>query len=217
MKTLLSGIATALLLSLANSASARTLTSDAGLPSFLPNSSFTDNSITAELLHMNGMADMMHLTGDSMVAPANPDPQITIGGDFSANSGDLFTVIYNFNVTLGTPDPILLTIDLQTIVDNVQQTFSNVLTISPGIGNYQGKINGPLFSLATSGLWKGHLTFNFSGVAGADNPNPGNLLLKLRRVDYRLGNCVPEPSSYVFLGLGIAALAVVALRRRQIA
>ncbi|MBA2436627.1 MAG: PEP-CTERM sorting domain-containing protein [Chthoniobacterales bacterium] len=217
MKTLLSGIATALLLSLANSASARTLTTDTGMPSFLPNSSFTDNSITAELLQMNGMADLVHLSGDSMVAPANADPQITIGGDFSANSGDEFDVIYNFNVTLGTTDPILLTIDLQTIVGNVQETFSTVLTINPGFGHYQGKIDGPLFSLATSGLWKGHLTFNFTGADGTNNPDPGNLLVKLRRIDYRLGSCIPEPSSYVFLGLGIAAVAVVALRRRQLA
>lgn len=218
MKTLLSGIATALLLSLPSFASAGTLTIDAGLPSFLPNSSFTDNSITAELLHNppGVMGDVVRLKGDSMVAPANTAPQITIGGDFSANSGDLFSVIYNFNVNLGTTNPILLTIDLQTIVDNVQQTFSTVLTITPGNGHYQGQINGPLFSLATSGLWKGHLTFNFTAADGSNNPNPGSLLLKLRAVDYQLAS-VPEPSSYVFLGLGIAALAVVALRRRQIA
>ncbi|HEY3664241.1 MAG TPA: PEP-CTERM sorting domain-containing protein [Chthoniobacterales bacterium] len=215
MKTLLSGIATALLLSLANKASAGTLTIDSGLPSFLPESSFTDNSITAQLLH-NPPGDVVRLLGNSMVAPANPDPQIAIGGDFSANPGDLFSVIYNFNVVLGTTDPINLTIDASTIVDNVMQTFSTVLTITPGNGHYQGQINGPLFSLATSGLWKGHLTFSFTAADGSDNPLPGNLLLKLRAVDYQLAS-VPEPSSYVFLGLGLATLAVVALRRRQIA
>ncbi|MBA3608051.1 MAG: PEP-CTERM sorting domain-containing protein [Chthoniobacterales bacterium] len=126
----------------------------------------------------------------------------------------MFSVIYDFTINLATADPITLTIGAQTIVDGVQQTFSTLLVINPGIGHYQGQIDGPLFTLATSGLWKGRLVFNFTSVNGTTNPNPGGLLLRLRAVDYQLA-AIPEPSSYVLFGMGIAALAIVARRRRQ--
>lgn len=218
MKKLLSGIAAALLLSLANNASAGTLTIQAGQPSFQPESSFTDNDISAIVLHdpPGVSGDVVRLFGDSQVAPAADSPRILIGGDFSANAGDLFSVIYDFTINLGTASPITLTIGAQTIVDGVQQTFSTVLNITPGVGHYQGQINGPLFSLATSGLWKGRLFFNFTTADGASNPAPDGLLLKLRAVDFQLAS-VPEPSSIVFLGLGMAALAFFTLRRRQVA
>ena len=107
MKTLLSGIAAALLLSLAHGASAGTLTIDDGAPSFLPESSFTDNSITAHLLHNppGVMGDVVRLLGDSLVDPALESPRILIGGDFSANAGDLFSVIFDFTINLATADP----------------------------------------------------------------------------------------------------------------
>ncbi|MEO7724515.1 MAG: PEP-CTERM sorting domain-containing protein [Chthoniobacterales bacterium] len=217
MKTLLFGIAAALL-SLPSLTNAGTLTIHDGAPSFLPESSFTDNDITAVLLHNppGVMGDVVRLLGDSQVAPAAESPRILIGGDFSANAGDLFSVIYDFTVNLATPDPITLTIGAATIVDGVQQIFNTVLTVTPGVGHYQGQIDGPLFTLATSGLWKGRLFFNFTTADGATNPNPGGLLVKLRAVDFQLAS-VPEPSSYVFLGMGIAALGFVALRRRQAA
>ncbi len=214
----LSGIAAAFLFSLACSAGAGTLTIQNGQPSFKPQSSFTDNDISAVVLHNppGVMGDVVHLFGDSQVAPAALAPRILIGGGFSANAGDLFSVIYDFTVNLGTPDPITLTIGAQTIVNGVQQTFNTVLNIAPGVGHYQGQIDGPLFSLATSGLWKGSLLFNFTTADGTTNPRPDGLLLKVRAVDYQLAS-VPEPSSYVFLGMGIAALAFFALRRRQAA
>ncbi|MEO8044565.1 MAG: PEP-CTERM sorting domain-containing protein [Spartobacteria bacterium] len=220
MKKLFSGVAALILLALSQSqnAQAGTLTIDAGLPSFQPNSAFTDNSITAVLLHNppGVMGDVVRLLGDSKIAPAAQSPTIMVGGNFSANSGDLFSVVYNFTVNLATATPINLTIGAQTLVDGVEQSFTTVLAITPGVGHYQGTITGPLFSLATSGLWKGQLIFDFTGANGANNPDPGGLLLRLRAVDFQLAS-VPEPSSFVFLGLGMAALAFLALRRRQAA
>jgi hypothetical protein len=214
-----SGIAAAILLSaLASGASAGTLTINKG-PSFLPGSSFTDNDIAAVLLHdpPGVMGDVVRLFGDSMVAPATEAPRILIGGNFSANAGDLFSVIYDFTVNLNTPTPITLTLGAQTVVAGVRQTFSTLITLNPGLQHYQGQISGPLFSLATSGLWKGRLLFNFSAPTdGTGNPDPGNLIIRLRAVDYQLAS-IPEPSSIVFLGIGIAALAIFVLRRRQIA
>ncbi len=215
MKSLLSGIAAAFL-SFASVASAGTLTIQDGLPSFLPGSSFTENSITADLLHNppGVMGDVVRLLGDSLVDPAPEAPRILIGGDFSANAGDLFSVIYDFTINLATAEPITLTIGAQTIVDGVEQTFNSVLVVTPGIGHYQGQIDGPLFTLATSGLWKGRLFFNFTSANGTTNPNPDGLLLRLRAVDYQLA-AIPEPSTYALLGLGIAALVMVGRRRRQ--
>lgn len=209
-------MAAALLLALASVASAGTLTIEDGLPSFRPGSSFTDNSITADLLHNppGVMGDVVRLLGDSQVTPAAESPRIMIGGEFSANAGDLFSVIYDFRINLNAPDPITLTIGARTIVEGVQQTFTSVLVVTPGIGNYQGQINGPLFSLATSGLWKGRLFFNFTTANGASKPNPDCLLIRLRAVDYQLA-AIPEPSSCILFGLGIALLAVVARLRRQ--
>jgi hypothetical protein len=218
LSALLSRIAVAVLLALASSARAGTLTINNG-PSFQPGSSFTDNDITAILRHdpPGVMGDVVRLFGNSMVAPADEVPRILLGGNFSANAGDLFSVIYDFTVNLNSPTPITLTLGAQTIVAGVQQTFNTLITLAPGLQHYQGQISGPLFSLATSGLWKGYLFFNFSAPAGgAENPDPGNLIVRLRAVDYRLAS-IPEPSSLVFLGMGSTALAVFALRRRRLA
>ncbi len=134
MKKLLSGLAAALLLSFANLAGAGTLTIHDGQPSFQPESSFTDNDISADVFHNppGVMGDVVRLMGDSQVAPAAESPRILIGGDFSANAGDLFSVIYDFTINLGTPDPITLTIGASTIVDGVQQIFNTVLDRDPG-------------------------------------------------------------------------------------
>lgn len=201
-------------------ATAGTLTIENG-PSFAPPSSFTDNSIAAELLHnpagLDG--DVVRLYGDSMVAPAMDPPSIMIGGNFAADSSDLFSVVYDFTVNLSTPDPITLTIGAQVVVAGVEQTFDTTVVINPGIGHYQGQINGPLFSLATSGTWSGHIFFDLTTPSKAggstDNPDPGNLLIKLRGVDFQLV-AVPEPSSVVSLLLGLALLGFVGLRRRYL-
>ncbi len=215
---LLATLAAAVLLTVAVSQTqAGTLTIDNG-PSFLPGSSFTDNTIDAILLHNPGglNGDVVRLFGDSMVAPASEAPRIVIGGSFSANSMDLFSVIYDFTVNLNSATPITLTVGAQTIVAGVQQTFNTLLVINPGIGHYQGQINGPLFSLATSGTWSGRLFFNLTTPAeggSPDNPAPGNLIVRLRAVDFQLVS-VPEPSSIVSLALGLALVGGFALRRR---
>ncbi len=162
----------------------------------------------------------MRLLGDSMVSPAAEPPEILIGGNFTASSNDLFSVVYDFVINLNTPQPITLTIEAQTIVAGVQQTFNSMLVITPGIAHYQGQINGPLFALATSGTWSGHLYFDLTtpseNGSSTDNPDPGNLLAKLRAVDFQLV-AVPEPSSIVTLLLGLGLIAGLALRRRQLA
>ena len=213
------GIAASVFLSgLAAVASAGTLTLDPG-PSFLPNSSFTDNTITDGLRHdpHGMMGDVVRLYRYAMVSPAEESPRILIGGDFSANPGDLFTVVYDFVVNLNSPEPITLTLGGQTTVAGVAETFNTLITLDPGRHRYQGQVNGPAFSLATSGTWKGHLYFNFSTPSSVDRHgvDPGNLIVRLRRVDYRL-TAVPEPSSYALLGVGAAALTLL-LRRRRIA
>jgi hypothetical protein len=190
-------------------------------PSFLPPSSFTNNSIDVKLRHnpagLDG--DVARLYGDSMVAPAEESPRILVGGDFSADSNDLFSVVYDFTVKLNSPEPITLTIGAQTTVAGVQQIFNTMLVITPGLGHYQGHIDGPLFALATSGTWSGHLYFNFitaSEGGSTDKPDPGNLTTQLRYVDFQLV-AVPEPSSFVSLGLGLALLGSFMLRRRRLA
>ncbi|MBA3608052.1 MAG: hypothetical protein H0W43_06010 [Chthoniobacterales bacterium] len=106
MKSLLSGIAAAFLLSLASVASAGTLTIQDGLPSFLPESSFTDNSITADLLHNppGVMGDVVRLLGDSLVGPAAESPRILIGGDFPPTPATCFR---SFMISPSTSPPLI--------------------------------------------------------------------------------------------------------------
>jgi hypothetical protein len=205
---------TALLFSVVGSASAGTLTLDEG-PSFRPGSSFTDNDIAAVLLH-NPPGDVVRLFGDSLVAPDGDSPRIVVKGSFSAGAGDLFSVIYDFTVDLRSPTPVNLTLAAQTFVAGKKQTFDALITLSPGVQHYQGQIDGPLFNLATSGLWRGRLLFDFpaSGSGGA-NPDATDLSIQIASVDYQLA-AIPEPSSLLFLAIGIVALPVLARRRRRI-
>lgn len=201
--------------------SAGSLTIEQG-PSFLPDSSFTQNDIMAQLRHNPAglMGDVVRLYGASMVAPAEESPRILIGGDFNADPGDVFLVAYDFIINLNSPDPITLTLGGQTIINGVQNTFNDTLLVTPGQARYTGTITGPAFGIGTSGAWLGRLFFNFaltnlSLSEQVDTIDPGNLVINLRSVDFELV-AVPEPSSYVFLGLGGALLAFF-FRRRQVA
>ena len=208
---------TALLFASVKSASAGTLTLDVG-PSFRPGSSFTDNDIAAVLLHNppGVMGDVVRLFGDSLVAPDGDSPRIVVKGSFAAGAGDLFSVIYDFTVDLRSSTPVNLTLAAQTFVAGKKQTFDALITLSPGVQHYQGQIDGPLFNLATSGLWRGRLLFDFptSGKGGA-NPDADNLSIQIASVDYQLA-AIPEPSSLLFLAIGIAALPILARRCRPV-
>ncbi len=217
---LLAGIAAALLFSATQSAHAGILTIENG-PSFLPSSSFTDNSIAARRFHNPGglNGDVVRLFGDSEVTPTGETPRIRIGGNFEANAGDVFTVSYDLLINLKTSEPITLTLGARTHSSGVTDTFTTTITINPGPGRYQGTVTGVTFDLATSGTWKGRLFFNFlSSTSGSttDYQTPERLLIKIRAVDFELVS-VPEPSSLVCFGLGLAALGGFALRRRQLA
>jgi len=210
--------AAALLVSIVESASAGTLTLDVG-PSFRPGSAFTDNDIAAVLLHNppGVMGDVVRLFGDSRIDPASDSPRIVVKGSFSAGAGDLFSIIYDFTVDLRTADPVNLTLAAQTFVAGKKKTFDTLITLTPGVHQYQGQIDGTLFNLATSGLWRGRLLFDFptSGSSG-ENPDANNLSIQIASVDFQLA-AIPEPSSLVFLAIGIAALVILRRGRQPIA
>ena len=110
-----------------------------------------------------------------------------------------------------------MTLAAQTFVAGVKQTFDTLITLSPGVQHYQGQIEGPHFDLATSGLWRGRLLFDFpTSGSGSPNPDAEDLSIQLASVDFQLAS-IPEPSSLLFLGIGIAALSIFAFRRSRIA
>jgi len=210
--------AAALLVSLVESGSAGTLTLDVG-PSFRPGSAFTDNDIAAVLLHNppGVMGDVVRLFGDSRIDPASDSPRIVVKGGFSAGAGDLFSIIYDFTVDLRSPDPVNLTLAAQTFVAGKKKTFDTLITLTPGVQHYQGQIDGTLFNLATSGLWRGRLLFDFpSSGGGSENPDANNLSIQIASVDFQLAS-IPEASSLLLLGIGIATLAILARRLRSVA
>ena len=209
--------AAALLVSIVESASAGTLTLDVG-PSFRPGSAFTDNDIAAVLLHNppGVMGDVVRLFGDSRIDPASDSPRIVVKGGFSAGAGDLFSIIYDFTVDLRSPDPVNLTLAAQTFVAGKKKTFDTLITLTPGVQHYQGQIDGTLFNLATSGLWRGRLLFDFPASGSGENPDANNLSIQIASVDFQLA-AIPEPSSLVFLAIGIAALVILRRGRQPIA
>lgn len=190
------------------SAPAGTLTLDVG-PSFRPGSSFTDNDIAAVLLHNppGVMGDVVRLFGDSLVRQEPESPRIVVKGSFSAGAGDLFSIIYDFTVDLRSPDPVNLTLAAQTFVAGKKKTFDTLITLNPGVQHYQGRIDGTLFNLATSGLWRGRLLFDFP----TSGSNGDNLSIQIASVDFQLA-AIPEPSSLLLLGIGIAALPILMRR-----
>ncbi len=217
----LTGTAAAILLctTFVAPATAGSLTIDEG-PSFLPGSSFTDNSIDAVVRHNPAglVGDVARLYGDAMVSPSLVPSRVLLEGSFAAQPGDSFSVSYDFLANLNSTEPITITLGAQTIVAGVPQIFNTTLTINPGQGEYSGQVSGPTFDLATSGTWKGHVYFNLAAPSqgGTEAPDPGDLAVRLRGVDFQLV-AVPEPSSLVSLLLGAAALGFVCWRRRQLA
>ena len=207
--------AAALLVSLVESGSAGTLTLDVG-PSFRPGSAFTDNDIAAVLLHNppGVMGDVVRLFGDSRIDPASDSPRIVVKGGFSAGAGDLFSIIYDFTVDLRSPDPVNLTLAAQTFVAGKKKTFDTLITLTPGVQHYQGQIDGTLFNLAISGLWRGRLLFDFpSSGSGSENPDANNLSIQIASIDFQLA-AIPEPSSLLLLGIGIAGRGILGRGRR---
>ena len=201
---------------LAPAGGAGTLTYNFG-PSFLPNSAFTDNNIQAEMLHNppGFMGDVVRLYGDSQVAPATQTPTIQVGGDYTAQSGEAFSIAYNFTVNLATSDPITITLAAQAMVMGNPEMFSTEIVINPGIGHYQGEVPGFVFALASSGTWSGQLYFNFATPSDSiGNPNPGGALVKLKAIDFRL-TAVPEPSTWIFFGTGLLGLVLLSRRRQR--
>lgn len=219
---LLAGIAAVLCLSASQNTQAGILNIEKGL-SFRPDRSFTDNSIMEERFHnpmgLNG--DVVRLFGDSQVTPtpAESSPRIRVGGTFEANAGDVFMITYDFAINLVTTEPITLTLGARTRSDGITNTFAGTIVLTPGVSHYQGTITGQTFQLATSGVWKGRLFFNFlspSSGSTTSGPYADKLIIQIRAVDFQLVS-VPEPSSIVFLGFGVVALGGFAVRRRRLA
>jgi hypothetical protein len=99
-----------------------------------------------------------------------------------------------------------LTLAAQTFVAGKKKTLDTLITLNPGVQHYQGQINGTLFNLATSGLWRGRLLFDFpASGSGSENPDANNLSIQIASVGFQLA-AIPEPSSLLCVAIGMAVL-----------
>jgi hypothetical protein len=196
----------------AGSSSAGTLTDSDGL-SFQPNSAFTDNTIQEQMIG----SDTVDLMGDANVSPADHRPRIKVGGAFNADAGDVFTLSYDFDVDLNNPNPVtMVLLGERTLISGQQQTFSANIVLTPGMGHYQGQISSPAFTMSTSGQWKGRLFFQLGPHTASKNSKTPVLTIDINHIDFSL-TAVPEPSTFVFSGLGFAGLMLMAICRRRLA
>jgi len=227
LTTLTCAAATALFLSLLGSASAGTLTLTSG-PTF-SGGSVSSNSITAdqarpELVRIFGSALIRPFQqGAAMIVPAGNAPTtvtLSIGGNFSATPEDMASYFYNFSLNLASAAPV--TFELRGTVTVGGFPFEAFTTgpqaIAQGANDFTGAGSVAIPPLAfqiggnpLNGTFLGELVFSFSAPSADDTLSldiPGN------SIDFQIApTAIPEPSTYVLLAVGIAALVVRSRRR----
>ncbi len=180
------GAAVAAFLAMASPAKAGTLTVTSGGPTFTPDSAFTNNTIQLDTTVEGGL---VHLIGGATVTPgATPAVTVDIGGDYSADAGDILSVAYSFTVDLNIPTPVAYVISGTATVLGNPVDFSANGTLMPGLHQYEGTFQAPInFPVAASGTFSGKLELDFgTGAAATLAAAPGTLDLSIQQIDFQL-------------------------------
>jgi hypothetical protein len=152
------------------------------------------------------------------------------GGDAGTQSNDAELFIgrqqTDFNTTLsiagrdGTPNPPGVLMQLPNFVgDGVTATFSvrnNFLAWDNHRDSF-GSLTSPyLYALAGQPDTEGPVNYDIYAAFNRVVAGPYRLGTGIGDVTVTLSNVIPEPSSIVLLGFGLAGLSIVAVRRRFI-
>ena len=192
---------------------AATLTLDPTSISFSPSNVVSNNTITAQQV----APDLVKLFGDATITqPASTVSTVTlsIGGTYNTDpvTPDLFSVSYDFTLTLASAAPVAFT--LQGSIEPTTFPFFPPITIASGTvtqgsNTYTGTFSAPV-PLAGPGTWSGQLVLTFSAPATGDTLT---LSIPNNSIDFQLGpTAIPEPSSISLIALGAAALLLLARR-----
>jgi len=163
---------------------AGTLTLDEGSPSYVPPEAFTNNTITVDTTI--GDPGLIHLSGAVTVAPtAGNTATVEVGGTFSADSGDKFSVAYRFATDLNFTGSVDYTLSGEVNGIPVPDITG---TIEPGLHIYAGAVESPTLPLPVTGNFSGTLTLDFTnaGAAAPSGAIPGTLDLTVQQLDFQL-------------------------------
>jgi len=161
---------------------AGTLTLDEGSPSYVPPEAFTNNTIAVDTT----IGDLIHLSGAVTVAPTSGNTaMVEVGGTFSADSGDKFSVAYRFATDLNFTGSVDYTLSGE--VNGIPVPDING-TIEPGLHIYEGAVESPTLPLPVTGNFSGTLTLDFTnaGAAAPSGAIPGTLDLTVQQLDFQL-------------------------------
>jgi hypothetical protein len=193
--------AAAALCSLPGPALAGSLTLDDMSPAYVPPESFTNNTIMVDTTVND--PSLIHLTGGVTVTPdASNVATVSVGGTYSADQGDIFSVAYQFAADLNNDTPVNYTLSGTIVILGVPVPFETSGTIDPGLHVYSGSAQQPVaFQSATTGEFSGTLTLDFSGTNSNSSPSdaaPGTLDLSVQQLDFQLSGtpvAVASPST----------------------
>jgi hypothetical protein len=190
MKSLaLFAVAAAALVAFASPASAAFLTLQTG-PTFTPAGDFSNNTIKVDTT-VGGA--FLHVVGGATVTPAaissvNDMDTIAIGGTYSADAGDVFSVAYSFTVDLNSANAVSYTLTGTVTVAGTPVPVSATGKLMPGLHQYQGTAVSPRFPGPASGNFSGTLAFGFGSATQAPlAPAQGAFDLNIQQVDFQVG------------------------------
>jgi hypothetical protein len=200
------------------SADAGSLTIDPGQPTFSPSGSFFGNSISAHVV--NGTLLQIFGSTNIIVTPGG-SATISVSGNYSANAGDMVSYFYNFGINLDSTVPVDFTLQATANTPLGPLTVTQNGIVMQGNNQYTGMGQSAVAPFSFNGTYTASLTFDFGSQAKAESFVNGsvanNLFLSIPTdgLEFQLApNAVPEPSVFVYVGLGLGALLLVARRRR---